>query len=205
MGKRCIIISGGDFTPVSDLQPDDFVISCDRGYPYCLELGIQPNLLISDFDSYSGPVSPDVPTHRYPSEKDDTDTMLAVRYAVDHSFEEIRLFCALGGRLDHTIANLQSLVFARKHGVHAGIYSPQETVLVLQNEKISLPRREGWSLSIFAVDTVCTGVSLRGTKYPLENAMLSPAFPLGVSNQWAAPEAEISVQDGVLMVVLSKM
>lgn len=205
MSRRCIIISGGEFTPVPDILPDDFIIACDRGYPYCLKLGLKPDLMISDFDSFSGPVAEEIPVLDFPSEKDDTDTMLAIRWALENHFDEIRMYCALGGRLDHTYANMQSLVFARKHGIQAGIYSPDEIILAVQNEKISLPRREGWSLSVFAADTACSGVTLRGTKYLLENAELIPSFPLGVSNQWTAPEAEISVQEGVLLVIQSKM
>ena len=199
------MISGGDYTPVPDIQQDDYIVACDRGYSYCKKLGLKPDLMISDFDSFDGSVAEDVPVLDFPSEKDDTDTMLAIRWALENRFDEIRLYCALGGRLDHTFANIQSLVFARKNGMRAGIYSPDEVVLALQNENISLPRREGWSLSIFAADTVCRGVTLRGTKYPLENASLTPAFPLGVSNQWTAPEAEISVQDGILLIIQSKM
>lgn len=205
MSRRCLIISGGDFTPVPDPQPDDFIIACDKGYSYCERLGLKPDLMISDFDSFSGPVSENVPVLDFPSEKDDTDTMLAIRWAYENRFDEICLYCALGGRLDHTIANMQSLVFARKHGMRAGIYSTDEIILALMDEKISLPRREGWSLSVFAVDTACSGVTLHGTKYLLENAVLTPAFPLGISNQWAAPEAEISVRDGVLLIIQSKM
>ena len=205
MKKRCFIVSGGDFSQAPRPLPGDFVIACDRGYTYCELLGRVPDLMISDFDSYDGPVDTAVPLAEFPPEKDDTDTMLAIRWALENHFDEIRMYCALGGRLDHTYANMQSLVFARKHGIQAGIYSPDEIILAVQNEKISLPRREGWSLSVFAADTACSGVTLRGTKYLLENAELIPSFPLGVSNQWTAPEAEISVQEGVLLVIQSKM
>ena len=72
--NRCVVISGGDFSPVSGLDPDDFVIACDRGYAYCERLGLRPDLMISDFDSYDGPVDPKIPLNRFASEKDDTDT-----------------------------------------------------------------------------------------------------------------------------------
>ena len=123
MGKRCFLVSGGDFSPVPRPLPDDFVIACDKGYTYCEKLGRSPDLLISDFDSYRGPVNTAVPLAEYPSEKDDTDTMLAIRYAVEHGFQEVLLSCALGGRLDHLYANLQSLVFARRHGLAAPLRS----------------------------------------------------------------------------------
>ena len=205
MGRRCLIVSAGDFSPVPRPDPDDFVIACDRGYLYCGRLGRKPDLLISDFDSYSGPVDAAVPLEEFPSEKDDTDTMLAVRYALAQGFDEVLLACALGGRLDHLFANLQTLVFVRKHGLLASLISEDTEVYALQGETRRFPRKEGWSLSVFAVDGPCRGVTIRGARYPLRDAELLPSFPLGVSNQWTDDEAVISVEEGVLLVILSRM
>ena len=121
MAGTCVIISGGEFSPITGLRPEDFVIACDKGYTYAKRCGIVPNLVVSDFDSYAGQIDNGIPVERFPSEKDDTDTMIAVRYAVEHGFEEVRLFCALGGRLDHTLANLQALLYAQSHGLRASI------------------------------------------------------------------------------------
>ena len=203
--NRCVVISGGDFSPVSGISPDDFVIACDRGYVYCERLGLRPDLIISDFDSYSGPVDSEIPLNRFVSEKDDTDTMLAVRYAVEHGFHELLLCCALGGRLDHLIANLQSLVFAQKHGLPAVLLSEDTEIRTLAGGALRIPRREDRSLSVFALDGLCQGVCITGAKYPLANAELLPSFPLGVSNTWAGEEAVISVEEGILLIVLSKI
>ena len=203
--ERCVIVSGGEYSPVSGLCADDFVIACDRGYTYCDRLGVTPDLIISDFDSYDGPLDSGIPLNAFSSVKDDTDTMLAVRYAVEHGFRELLLCCALGGRLDHLIANLQSLVFSQRHGLPATLKSEDTEIHTLENASLRLPRREGWSLSVFAPDGPCRGVDITGAKYPLENAELLPSFPLGVSNQWAAEEAEIRVRDGLLLVVLSRL
>ena len=203
--NRCVVISGGDFSPVSGISPDDFVIACDRGYVYCERLGLRPDLIISDFDSYSGPVDSEIPLNRFVSEKDDTDTMLAVRYAVEHGFHELLLCCALGGRLDHLIANLQSLVFAQKHGLPAILLSEDTEIRTLAGGALRIPRREDRSLSVFALDGPCRGVCITGAKYPLANAELLPSFPLGVSNTWAGEEAVISVEEGILLIVLSKI
>ena len=205
MNSRCVIVSGGTFSPVSGLRDDDFVIACDRGYTYCDALGVRPDLVISDFDSYSGPVDDDIPLNSYASEKDDTDTMLAVRYAVEHGFREILLCCALGGRLDHLIANLQALVFARKHGLLASLSTEDTEIMAVSCETVSVPRRRGWSLSVFAFDGPCRGVTISGVKYALCEAEILPSFPIGVSNQWSEEEAVISVREGVLLVVMSKI
>ena len=204
MEKRCMIISGGDFSPIPRPDPDTFVIACDRGYAYAERCGIRPDLLVSDFDSYAGTVDPDVPIHRFRAEKDDTDTMIAIRTAIERGFTRAELYCALGGRLDHTLANLQSLVFAEKHGLSMRIHGADTEIFSLRNGSLRLPRREGWSLSVFAMEDRCRGVSIRGAKYELERAELSSAFPLGVSNEWVDDEALITVEDGILLIVLSR-
>ena len=203
--RRCVIVSGGTFSPVSCLREDDFIIACDSGYAHCIRLGVKPDLLISDFDSYDGDVAPDIAVDRHIPEKDDTDTMLAVRYAIEHDFSDILLCCALGGRLDHLVANLQTMVYARRHGVHVSLLSEDTEIHALCEETMVIPRREGWSLSVFAVDGPCSGVTIRGAYYPLDHAELLPSFPLGVSNRWAAEEAQVTVEEGILLVILSSL
>ena len=205
MSKRCIIISGGEYAPVEGLRPDDFVIACDRGYLYAKGQGIVPDLLVSDYDSYDGPVDQRVSVERFRPEKDDTDTMIAVRYALQHGYDELLLFSALGGRLDHTLANLQAIVYAQAHGARAAIYAADSRVYTLSRGSLRLPRLPGWSLSVIAAQDRCTGLSIHGAKYPLEDAELTNSFPLGISNEWVSDEAEISVRDGIVLVVLSKL
>ena len=89
MENRCIIVSGGVFSPAPEQQPGDFVIACDRGYAYCGRLGLMPDLFIGDFDSYSGAVAPGVAVERLIPEKDDTDTMHAVRRALELGFTSL--------------------------------------------------------------------------------------------------------------------
>ena len=205
MSKRCIIISGGEYSPVEELRPEDFVIACDRGYLYAKGQGIQPDLLVSDYDSYDGPVDQAVSVERFRPEKDDTDTMIAIRYAVEHGFEELVLFSALGGRLDHTLGNLQAIVYAQAHGLRASILAPDTRVYTLRAGSLKLRRLPGWSLSVLAAEDRCIGLSIRGAKYPLDNAVLTNRFPLGVSNEWAADEAEISVGEGIVLIILSRL
>ena len=205
MKTSCMIISGGTFTPLPQPDENTFVIACDRGYTYARRCGIRPDLLVSDFDSYDGPVDPEIPLQRFPSEKDDTDTMIAIRAALERGFREAVLYCALGGRLDHTLANLQSLAFALSHGLRLRIVSEDTEVLLLQDGTLSLPRREGFALSVFAFSERCRGVSLHGTKYTLTDAELENSFPLGVSNEWAEDAATVSITDGTLLIVLSKL
>lgn len=114
MPKRCIIISGGERSEITGINEGDFIIACDRGYEYAVNAHIVPDLAVGDFDSFSGKIEPGTVIREYPSEKDDTDTMIAVRYAVEHGFEEIAMFCALGGRLDHTYATFKRLLMRQR-------------------------------------------------------------------------------------------
>ena len=204
MENRCIIVSGGVFSPAPEQQPGDFVIACDRGYTYCERLGLMPDLFIGDFDSYSGAVAPGVAVERLIPEKDDTDTGHAITYALAHGFRTLVLTCALGGRLDHTLANLQNAANAAVQGASVTILDEGSEINFLTHGTLRLKKRPGWGLSVFSLSDASTGVCLRGVKYELENAALDNRFPLGVSNEFDAPEAEITVEQGVLMVMQTK-
>ncbi|MBR3475074.1 MAG: thiamine diphosphokinase [Oscillospiraceae bacterium] len=205
MSKRCLIISGGEYSPFPPPEEGVFVIACDRGYDYACRCGVRPDLVVGDFDSYGGEVESGVPVGRLPTEKDDTDTMSALRRALEAGCTEITLVCALGGRLDHLLANLQTAAFAARHGASVRILSADTEIFTLRSDTLRLPRREGWSLSVFAAGEICRGVTLRGVKYPLADAELRWDFPLGVSNEWAADEAELAVREGTLLIVLCRM
>lgn len=204
MARTCLIISGGQYHPLTDLPPGDFVIACDRGYEYALRSGVRPDLVVSDFDSYGGDVAVGIPVRHLPAEKDDTDTMSAIRWACAEGYAEIELRCALGARLDHTYANLQALVWAAEHAMAARIESPDTRVIALRGGSLRLPRREGFSLSVFAASDRCR-VSLRGVKYALADTEIGNAFPVGVSNEWAGPEAEVVAHEGTILIMESKL
>ena len=152
MEKRCIIVSGGRPGPAPQPQPGDFVIACDRGYRYCAGLGLQPDLFIGDFDSYDGAVDPAVPVERLQPEKDDTDTGHAIRHALDQGYRTLILVCALGGRLDHTLANIQNAASAAAEGANVTILDEREEITFLTGGTLRLPRRKGWGLSVFFAD-----------------------------------------------------
>ena len=189
MKKLCAIISGGQADDLAGIRDADFIIACDRGYVYCERLGLTPDLFIGDFDSYSGAVAPGVAVERLIPEKDDTDTGHAITYAMSHGFRELVLVCALGGRLDHTLANLQNAANAAAQGASVTILDENSELTFLTHGTFRLKKRPGWGLSVFSLSDTSTGVCLRGVKYELENAVLDNRFPLGVSNEFDAPEA----------------
>ncbi len=226
--KRCMIISGSPDAGVLPVAKDEYVIACDAGVAHALKAGIRPDLLVGDFDTYTETLPEGIQVLRAPAEKDDTDTMMAVRYALEQSFESIRIGAALGGRLDHSIGNLSAAAYVAERLGSCTVYGAQETAILLYNSSVRLSRREEESkvwdacrdgntsgevmvpackekqfVSVFSWTDEAKGVSYRGLKYPLSDATLTRAFALGISNEFAEEEAEISVKDGMLLIVIA--
>lgn len=206
---RCIIITGGQKCRLEERQTGDFILACDRGYDYAWEEGLWPDLVVGDFDSCGLRVADGIPVLKYPVEKDDTDTMIGIRYAVEHGMKEVVIYCGLGGRLDHTFANLQAMAFAAEHGLTASLKSNDTMVYMLKGGQakpgyIRLAERRGWSVSLFSFSSRCEHITTKGLKYTLTDDMMVNDFPLGVSNEWAEEWAEITVGEGLLLIILSK-
>lgn len=207
---RCVIIGGGEIKNLSYvrglIRADDYVIAADRGYAFCRQMGQKPSLLLGDFDSYEGTIETDCPILEYPVEKDDTDTMLAIKVALEKGFDELLLLGMCGGRLDHTIANIQSVVYAVLHGAQAVIADEDLYITALcGGQSILVPNREGFVLSVFSHSSSCKGVTLKDLYYPLEDADLSNTFPLGVSNHFLpGKDAKISIKEGIAVVISTR-
>lgn len=198
---RCVIFTArceGDLRAAYAPEPGDRILCADGGWKLARELGVQPELVIGDFDSLEAPESGAV--ERHPVMKDDTDTMLCIKHGLRAGCERFWIVGGFGGRFDHTMANIQSLAYAASRGASAGMADGFCRVYVLKDGAMTLARRPG-KLSLFALGGRCRGVTLRGALYPLEDAELVSDFPLGVSNEYAADEAEISVAEGMLLIV----
>lgn len=204
MGKTCVIFAS---RPVSkallDTLPDEIglILAVDAGYQTAVSLGLRPDFLLGDFDSAPPPPDPVCPVIRHPAHKDDTDTMLAVRKGLSEGCDCFYIYGALGGRMDHTIASIQTLSFLSAQGAQ-GVLLDETTRIFLLSGSCKLPRMEGWKLSVFAYGGKAAGVTEQGVAYPLQNALLTPDFPLGVSNEITAKMAEISVSSGRLLIML---
>ena len=203
MDRRCAIISGGAFSPLRGIEDASYIIACDKGCEYALQSGVTPDLLVGDFDSYRGALPGNSPRLSLPVEKDDTDTMAAVKYAVEQGFGHIVLYCALGGRLDHLMGNIQAAAYAVKHGAQVEIEDAQTALYLFGGGTKTIFARPGYSLSVLSLTDACRGVSIDGAKYRLKDAVLTNTFPIGISNEWEG-DAQICVESGILMVVLSK-
>ena len=200
--RRCVIFTArceGDPGAAYDPRPGDFVLCADGGWRVAGAAGVKPDIVMGDFDSSDVP--PGVPVERFPVEKDDTDTLLCMKRALALGYDDFLIVGGFGGRLDHTLANLQSLNFAASLGARAEMTDGLRWATVIREGTVAVKRRPG-KLSVFALDTACHGVGIRGAKYEAEDAVLTSAFPLGMGNDFAADVAEISVRDGALLVMV---
>lgn len=197
---RCLIFCAGGFEkPALTIEKDDYILAADGGLSHLQKLGLTPHGIIGDFDSLGYiPQNAQV----FPVEKDDTDSMLAVRKGLQLGYREFILYGALDGpRLDHTIANLQTLLFLEDHGAKGTLVGLKYLITTVRDGVLQLPRGERGIASVFCLGEKATGVTIRGLKYPLENGTMECGFPLGVSNHFVGKEASISVEKGTLLVM----
>ncbi len=196
--KECCIAAAGP-SPLW-IRPGAFVIAADAGLEKLLAAGIRPDLILGDFDSLGGrPTEGEILS--FPVRKDDTDTMLAVKEALRRGFDVLYLSGASGGRLDHTVANLQTLLYAAKQGVEAYLCAGSETATVRCGGRVRFRPECRGRLSVFALGEAVSGVTLKGLLYETETVTLTNAFPLGVSNEFTGRVASVSAEHGPLLLI----
>ena len=200
---RCVIFCAGGFEKLArPIQKDDYILAADGGLAHLQKLGLTPDGIIGDFDSLGY-----VPQNSqvFPVEKDDTDSMLAVRKGLELGYKEFILYGALDGpRLDHTIANLQTLLFLESQGAKGTLVGLRYLITTVKNGVLKLPLAESGIVSVFCLGEKARGVTIRGLKYGLENGQLDSSFPLGVSNHFVGKPAAIRVEEGSLLVIYER-
>ena len=199
MGK-CVIFCAAEFDALAEaLTAEDCVIAADGGLEHTRKLKLSPDVILGDFDSLGyEPEGANV----FPVEKDDTDAMLAVRRGLKLGYREFMLYGSLDGpRLDHTIANFQTLQYLCDHGAFGYLVGNHYIVTALKEGTLRFPA--GWegTVSVFCLGRDAEGVDITGLHYPLEDGVLTAGFPLGVSNHFTGKEARISVRSGSLLIL----
>ena len=196
----CHIVGAGDFFGMERPKENDFVIAADGGLKYLRESEIEADLVIGDFDSYGS-----IPTSEnvigLPCEKDDTDTAAAVIEAVKMGYKNFVLHGMVGGRFDHTVANLQLIARITKAGMKASIDAGENTYTSLTNGKIKLSKLDGGFISVFSHSDLSKGVTIKNLKYEVENVELQNSVALGVSNEFKGEDAFIEVKNGTLLII----
>ncbi len=198
--KTCVIFGAAEFdTLLEPIRQEDCVIAADGGLCHTQKLGLVPDVILGDFDSLG--YTPDH-ANVYPVEKDDTDSMLAVRRGLCLGCERFLLYGSLDGpRLDHTVGNFQTLQYLCDHGAFGYLVGRDYLVTVVKNGGLRFPETAEGILSVFCMGADAQGVDLSGLQYPLTSGTLTPGFPLGVSNHFIGETARVSVRDGSLLVL----
>ena len=199
MAKTCCIIGAGAVTALS-VPRDALVICADGGLAAAQRFGVTPDLIVGDFDTLGAvPQGNNVVVH--PVEKDETDSFLALRLGLERGCSRFLFYGCLGGRLDHTLANIQHLQYLAERGAEGVLIGAHETLTVVKNGSLRFPADRTGGVSVFSLSDKSEGVSIEGLYYEAKNVTLTNGFPLGVSNRFVGREAEISVKNGVLLVV----
>jgi len=198
--KTCCIFAAGEYGGIDiGALNGSLIIAADAGYSELKKRGIKPDLVVGDFDSL-GSVPEGVEVIRHPVMKDETDTQLAIEEGLARGCRRFIIYGALGGRLDHTIANIQLLTRLTNRGALGFILGDGVSLTAIRESALRFaPGYEG-IISVFSAGERAEGVTLKGLKYPLNEAVLTNDMTLGVSNEFTGAEALVSVKKGVLLV-----
>jgi thiamine pyrophosphokinase len=199
MGK-CLIFCAAEFEGlVLPVEDGDYLLAADGGLRHLEKLNLTPHGILGDFDSLGYvPAGAQV----FPVEKDDTDAMLAARKGLQLGYEEFLFYGALDGpRLDHTVANFQTLQFLADRGARGYLIGNDWIVTVIRNETLLFPAEAEGTVSLFCLGADAEGITLENLYYPLENGTLTSGFPLGVSNHFTGKAARITVGKGNVLAM----
>ncbi len=204
--NQCVIIGSAPSGEDNVFQEIDwknsFVICADGGLDLAISKNIVPNLIIGDFDSVQSELPNEIETIQLQVEKDDTDTMAAIRVGLQRGFREFVLLGALGGRFDHSYANLCALQYLAGQGCKAMMAGQGCRVFLLNGGRLTLSMLKGKTVSVFPFGTASCTVSYDGLKYPLTETRLFSDYALGVSNVILTDEAKIMVHDGSALIIV---
>ncbi|MCR5347406.1 MAG: thiamine diphosphokinase [Fretibacterium sp.] len=202
--RRCVIIGGAGIKNYeyirSRLREDDYMIFCDSGLKHLEKLHVNPGLIVGDFDSHENPHL-DVETLVLPCEKDDTDTVFAVREAVRRGFNDFLLVGVVGARLDHTLGNVYILLYLDSLGKKGRIIDDYSEMEIVSDVPVSIGSQYPF-FSLLNINGCARGITITGAKYPLTDAEISCEYQYGISNEVLPGETGIvSVKEGKLLLI----
>ena len=202
--RRCVIIGGADIGRYdrihSYLREDDFYICCDSGLKHREKLGINPNLIVGDFDSYKNPHM-DVETIILPCEKDDTDTVFAVKEALSRGFQDFLLVGVIGGRLDHTLGNVSLLLMLDAQGKTATALDDFSEMEIVSGQPVQIQDCYTY-FSLLNISGTAQSITIKNAKYPLDDAEITCEYQYGISNEVLPGKiAVVTVNQGRLLLI----
>ena len=210
-GRTAIIVTGGaPVMPaaVAMMPADVIVIAADSGLDHALQAGLRPDLVVGDLDS----VSPSgllwarehgIPIEVHPSDKDMTDTQIALSAAQRLGVDAILLLAGNGDRLDHSMSAITALGHASLAWCeHVSAHWGRALVTVIRGPSTARHQCEpGATFSLLALHGECAGIELHGARWPLADATIEPGSSLGVSNVALGPSIDLSIRSGVVTLI----
>lgn len=201
----CYIFGAGEFSSCEiTLEENDLVIAADGGYDHLIRMGLRADVALGDFDSVSsGELWNDTICEKmtYPPEKDDTDMMLAIKLGLSRGFRRFAIYGGLGGRLDHTIANIQALSYLAEQRAQSVLYHEDYALTVIKDSSYTIEKTYAGCVSVFSLSDTSKNVTIRGLQYEVEGITLTNTVPLGISNTAAGKKGIISVENGTLLIL----
>lgn len=209
--KICIVLNGEikDYDYINRIVRTgsyDYIICSDGGANHAYNMDILPDYIIGDLDSIDKNIieyykSNNVKFEKFPTKKDETDTELCIELSDKLKAKEIHLIGALGGRIDHTIANINLLYYIRKRGIIPKIISEKEEIYIAMNEELIIDGEIGDTISILPIKNDAKDVTLKNLEYPLKNYDIKFSRPLGISNVMTNVNCNIKVNEGSLIII----
>ena len=204
MTKRCVIVGGADIQNYAFIREklcaDDYVVFCDSGLKHLEHLQVLPSLIVGDFDSHENPHL-DVETIVLPCEKDDTDTVYAVKEAINRGFDDFLLIGVVGARLDHTLGNVSILLYLDSLGKKGSIIDDYSEMEIVSDEPVSICDQYSF-FSLLNITGCAKGITITGAKYPLDGGEITCEYQYGISNEVLPGEtARVTVACGKLLLI----
>ncbi len=209
--KICIILNGEikNYDYINSIISNasyDYIICSDGGANHAYNMNILPDYIIGDLDSTSKDIiayykSKNVKFKKFPTKKDETDTELSIKLSEKLNAKQIDLIGALGGRIDHTIANINLLYYIRKKGIKPRIITDKEEVYIAIDEELTIDGKKGDIVSILPIRNDAKGITLKNLEYPLENQDIEFSTPLGISNVMTDSSCNIKVNEGSIIII----
>ena len=202
--RRCVIVGGADISNydriIAHIKSDDFVIFCDSGLKHMEKLAVKPSLIVGDFDSHENPQL-DIETIVLPCEKDDTDTVFAVKEAIRRGYTDFLLIGVIGARLDHTLGNVYILEYLDELGLKGKIIDDYSEMALVSREPAYIEDLYAF-FSLINITGIAKGITIENAKYPLKDGEITCGYQYGISNEVISGKiAKVSIQDGKLLLI----
>lgn len=197
---RCVIISGSPDTNVEEIKSlctsDDFIVCADSGYSFAKKAGLTPNLIIGDFDSLKEELPQNTEVVKLNTHKHDTDTEHCVMECIRRGYKDFLLLGSIGGRTDHTFANIATLAFLSEYNYNGIARNNGEEIRILKEGSYEMNNKKGLIFSVFPYGCESVNVTYKGAEYMLNNKTLTYNVSRGISNVFVDDEAEITINRG---------